>query len=69
MNFYRSERLQKLSELTVGDGYFIDNELQQLISKEETKYVFSGMYGTYVANRPMMETHLKEGIFTVKFFK
>ena len=66
MDFNLGDRIKKLEDLREGDGYFIDNELHQLVLKEENRYVFQTMLGTYVANKAMMEQHMRAGIFTLK---
>lgn len=66
MEFNLGDRIKKLEDLHEGDGYFIDNELHQLMFKDENRYVFHTMLGTYVANKAMMEQHMIAGIFTLK---
>lgn len=66
MDFSLGDRIKNLEDLQEGDGYFIDFELHQLVLKEENRYVFQTILGTYVANKAMMEQHMRAGIFTLK---
>lgn len=63
---FLDEPITKISQLVEGKEYVFDNELYQLIEIKDNRFVFVTMYGTYVANKAMMEQHIKYGVKPVR---
>lgn len=60
------KKITKIGQLKEGIAYVFDNEINVLVEMKPNRFVFTTMCGTYVANKAMIEKHIKEGVFTIK---
>ncbi len=63
---FLDKKITKLEQMQEGVEYVFDNEINHLVEIHSNRFTFVTMCGTYVANKAMMEKHIKEGVFTIK---
>lgn len=66
MRVLLGKQIKSEKDMKIGQEYWIDNEIHVLTARDNNRYEFATMYGTYIANRVMIDSHIKEGIFLIK---
>lgn len=66
LEMFFDKKITKISQLKEGMEYIFDKDIYHLCEIKDNRFTFVTMCGTYVANKSMIEQHLKEGIFTIK---